>query len=81
MLLKSRFPYLYSPKISGLKTAIGLIFGVNRQVIIELKAIDALLPVHKAQLLTYLKLSGSRLGLLINFNVDNLQKGIVRMVH
>lgn len=49
-------------------------------VILELKAIEALLPVHEAQLLTYLKLTGHRLGMLINFNVPLIKDGIRRMV-
>lgn len=53
---------------------------VNDTVIVELKAVDSLLPVHEAQLLTYLKLSGMQLGLLINFNVKLLKQGIRRMV-
>jgi GxxExxY protein len=53
---------------------------VENQVIIELKSVDQLAPIHKAQLLTYLKLSGKHLGLLINFNVASLKDGIVRMV-
>jgi GxxExxY protein len=52
---------------------------VNQQVVVELKAVDALLPVHQAQLLTYLKLSGHRLGLLINFNVSVIKEGIRRL--
>lgn len=50
-------------------------------VVVELKAIDALLPIHQAQLLSYLKLSGNKLGLLINFNVLHLKNGIRRMVN
>jgi GxxExxY protein len=49
-------------------------------VIAEFKAIDSLLPVHEAQLLTYLKLTGKRLGFLINFNVPLLKHGIKRVV-
>ena len=49
-------------------------------VIVELKAIDRHLPVHEAQLLTYMKLTGKRVGLLINFNVPVLHRGIVRRV-
>ena len=48
-------------------------------VVVELKAVESLLPVHRAQLLTYLKLSGYRLGLIINFNVTVIKNGIVRM--
>ena len=53
---------------------------VERQLIVELKAVEGLLPVHQAQVLTYLKLSGYRLGLLINFNVPVLREGIRRVV-
>ena len=53
---------------------------VDGKVVVELKAVDALHPVHEAQLLTYLKLSGCRVGLLINFNVPVLKEGIKRMV-
>jgi len=52
---------------------------VNDCLIVELKAVENLLPVHKAQLLTYLKLSGYRLGLLINFNVPVIKNGIQRV--
>lgn len=48
-------------------------------VIVEVKAIDALTPVHTAQMITYLKLSGMRLGLLINFNVATIKDGIKRI--
>ena len=53
---------------------------VERQVIIELKAVDAVLPIHEAQLMTYLRLSGYKTGLLINFNVTRLTDGITRRV-
>ena len=53
---------------------------VNDCFIVELKAAEKLLAVHEAQLLTYLKLSGIRLGFLINFNVALLKQGIKRMV-
>jgi len=55
-------------------------FIVAGKVIIELKAVEALLPVHEAQLLTYMKLTGCKVGLLINFNVPVLKHGIKRMV-
>ena len=54
---------------------------VERQVVVELKTVDKLEPVHEAQLLSYLRLSGCRVGLLINFNVRVLKDGIKRMVH
>ena len=52
---------------------------VAERLIVEVKAVDAMLPIHKAQLLTYLRLSGLRLGLLINFNVVRLKDGIQRV--
>jgi GxxExxY protein len=54
---------------------------VENTVIVEVKSVDALNPVHESQLLTYLKLSGCRIGLLINFNVNVLKEGIKRMVN
>ena len=53
---------------------------VADQLIVELKAVDKLLPIHEAQLITYLKLTGLRVGLLINFNVRLLKEGIKRIV-
>ena len=53
---------------------------VEDEVILELKAIEKLLPIHEAQLLTYLRLSKKKVGLLINFNVPVLVQGIVRRV-
>ena len=47
------------------------------RVIVEIKAVDRLLPIHAAQLLTYLKFSRKRVGLLINFNVEVLKNGII----
>jgi len=54
---------------------------VERKVIIELKAVDRLDPIHQAQLLSYLKLSGCKVGLLINFNVKILKTGIRRLIN
>ncbi len=54
---------------------------IENELIIELKAVEVLLPVHFAQLLTYLKLSDKRLGLLINFNVPRLVDGVKRVVN
>ena len=53
---------------------------VRNEVIVELKAVDDIIPIHKAQLLTYLKLTGVKIGLLINFNVSVLKNGIIRLV-
>jgi GxxExxY protein len=54
---------------------------VDGAVIVELKAIAKLLPVHHAQLLSYLKLSGHKVGLLLNFNVQHLKEGIHRLAN
>src|SRR5215468_5970316 len=54
---------------------------VEELVVVEVKAVDALAPVHHAQLLSYLKLSGKKLGLLINFNEFHLRHGIKRVVN
>jgi GxxExxY protein len=53
---------------------------VGNEVIVELKSVERILPVHEAQLLTYMKLSGKRVGLLINFNSSLLTQGIIRRV-
>ena len=55
-------------------------FVVDETVVVELKAIDKITAVHEAQLLTYLRLSGLAVGLLINFNVTQLKHGIVRRI-
>ena len=54
---------------------------VEEEVIVELKAVDKLMPIHSAQLVSYLKLSGCKLGLLINFNVTLLKTGIIRLIN
>ena len=54
---------------------------IDKKVIIELKSVKEILPVHKKQLLSYLKLSGIKLGLLINFNVNLVKDGITRIVN
>lgn len=54
---------------------------VQEAVIVEVKAVEQLAPVHTAQVISYLKLSGKRLGLLLNFNVVHLRLGIKRLVN
>lgn len=54
---------------------------VENLIVVEIKAVDAITPVHQAQLLTYLKLSHKHVGLLMNFNVVHLRDGIRRMVN
>jgi GxxExxY protein len=53
---------------------------VEREVVVELKAVEKILPIHEAQLLTYLKISGKRVGLIINFDVPLLTRGIIRRI-
>ena len=53
---------------------------VEDSIILELKAVEEIKSIHKAQLITYLKLSGLKLGLILNFNVSNMQKGIKRVI-
>jgi GxxExxY protein len=54
---------------------------VENKVIVEIKSLESLHPIHSSQLLTYLRLSNCKLGLLINFNVPHLKNGIKRLVH
>jgi len=54
---------------------------VENLVVVEIKSVDALAPVHQAQILSYLKLSGKSIGLLINFNVVHLKDGLKRFVN
>jgi len=54
---------------------------VANEVVVELKAVERVMPIHEAQLLTYLRLSGFHVGLLLNFNVLLMRDGIRRMVH
>jgi GxxExxY protein len=63
-----------------LPSALRLDMLVNDLVIVEVKAVEIVLPVHKAQLMTYLKLSGHKVGLLLNFNVPLIKSGIIRAV-
>ncbi|MBC8486546.1 MAG: GxxExxY protein [Bacteroidetes bacterium] len=53
---------------------------VENEIIVDNKSVDAIAPIHKAQVMTYLKLSEKKLGLLINFNVMDLKKGINRII-
>ena len=54
---------------------------VEERVVVELKAVDAIHPIHRAQLLSYLRLSKKRVGLLLNFNVLHLRDGIERLIN
>ncbi len=54
---------------------------VEDKIVLELKAVEKALPIHEAQLLTYLKLSNNKLGFLVNFNVKYIKEGIKRMMN
>jgi GxxExxY protein len=56
-------------------------FVIGGLVVVELKTVETILPIHEAQLLTYLKLTGFKVGLMINFNVKQLIKGIKRLAN
>ena len=73
-----RIPLLYTDESVGENLRIDMM--VACQVIVEIKAVEALSEFHSAQLLTYLKLTGKRVGLLINFNEVVLSRGVRRMV-
>jgi hypothetical protein len=77
--LKFRYPSFTNP--SGLTSVIGWIWLVEDLVIVEIKALEEIVTVHKAQLLSYLRMSKKTLGLLINFNVLHLKEGIHRVVN
>ena len=70
-------PVNYKGQLLGCKYQMDIV--VEKQLVLELKAVDQLIPIHQAQLLTYLKLSGIPLGLLINFNEIILKHGIKRL--
>jgi GxxExxY protein len=72
-------PVLYDGAKVELGYRIDLV--VENAIVIEIKTVEEILPVHKAQLISYLKLSGMKLGLLINFHVPRLKDGIIRMVN
>ncbi len=54
---------------------------VNNEVVVELKTVDAILPIHEAQTLTYMRLGGWKVGLILNFYVPLMKNGVKRLVH
>lgn len=72
-----------SVKYRGVDLSVGFIADiiVEEKIIVELKSVDHIAPVHKKQLLTYLRLADKRLGLLINFNEALIKNGITRIVN
>lgn len=71
-------PVLYKGELLGEKR---LDFLIDQKLVLELKAVEQLTPLHKAQVKTYLKIAGLSLGLLINFNVSLLKEGIKRVIY
>ncbi|MFZ6033683.1 MAG: GxxExxY protein [Melioribacter sp.] len=72
-------PVIYNEERIDLGFRLDLL--VDNLVIVEIKSVEALAPVHHKQLLTYLRLTGLKLGILVNFNSDDLEKNIVRIVN
>ncbi|MDO3379771.1 GxxExxY protein [Geoalkalibacter halelectricus] len=77
--IQKELPVVYRGKTLDCGYRIDML--VNQEIVVELKSVDAILPVHQAQTLSYLKLSGCKIGLLINFNVPVLKNGIRRLVN
>ncbi|MFA5206683.1 MAG: GxxExxY protein [Lentisphaeria bacterium] len=75
---QAELPIAYKGELISATYRVDLL--VEEQLIVELKSVEELIPIHHAQLLTYLKLSNLRTGLLINFNVSLLKQGIKRVV-
>ena len=80
LLVKQQVPIPIKYKDITLKTKYRLDLLVEDKVIVELKSVEKLAPIHEAQLITYLRLSGYRVGLLINFNEKLLKNGIKRRI-
>ncbi len=78
VLVECELPVVYKGKNIPCGYRIDLF--VDNQIIVELKCVEKLMPIHDAQILTYMKLSGAKIGLLINFNVKLLKDGIKRFV-
>lgn len=75
---KDSLPLVY--KDTQIDAGFRLDLLIERLVVVEIKAVERILAVHEAQILTYLKLSGYKLGLLINFNVVRIKDGLKRLV-
>ena len=81
LAVESEVPLPVTYREIKLNAAYRIDFIVADSVIVEVKAVEKILPVHRAQLLAYLKLSGKKLGLLLNFNVPRLKDGITRLAN
>jgi GxxExxY protein len=78
-LRQQRLPVTYKGKVLDCDLRLDLL--VDKTIIVEIKAVDQILAIHKAQVLTYLRLQGLHIGLLINFNVRVLRNGISRILN
>jgi GxxExxY protein len=81
LAVESEVPLPVTYRGIKLNAAYRIDFIAADSVIVEVKAVEKILPVHRAQLLAYLKLSGKKLGLLLNFNVPRLKDGITRLAN
>ena len=72
-------PVIYKTKRLDIGYRVDLL--VNNEVVVELKTVESVLPIHEAQTLTYMRLGGWQVGLILNFNVVVLKNGIKRLVH
>jgi GxxExxY protein len=77
---KRQVPLDVSYKGAALDCGYRLDILVADRVVVELKSVDAILPIHMAQLMTYLKLSKTKVGLILNFNCSLMKEGIKRVV-
>jgi GxxExxY protein len=78
LIPQARLPLFYKGEALGDDMIMD--FYVPEKLVVELKAVEKILPIHQAQLITYLRLSKTHIGLLINFNVPLLKEGIKRLV-
>ena len=79
VVVEERVPVSYKGRLLNGVYRIDLV--VEGEILVELKSIETVLPVHRAQVLTYLRLTGKKVGLLINFNVPYLKQGVRRIVN
>lgn len=77
---KRQYPFPVVYKDNKIECGYRIDLLLDDQLIVELKSVESLLPIHEAQILTYMKLSGIKTGLLINFNIKLLKNGIRRFV-
>jgi GxxExxY protein len=80
LLVESQYKVPIFYKSQNMESDLRIDLFVESTVIVELKSIDHILPIHKAQLITYLKLTQKKIGLLINFNVPVIRSGITRVI-